>query len=69
MSRTTCYCKKLEEQYNVKITGYKIVYDVQTADETICLQIQAYDLPDYVRNVIDQYFDSREKNDKEESHT
>ena len=39
------------------ITGYKIVYDIIEDEKKLTLEIQAYDLPEYVREKIDQYFD------------
>tara|TARA_R100001443_G_scaffold59134_1_gene69506 strand:- start:397 stop:549 length:153 start_codon:yes stop_codon:yes gene_type:complete len=39
------------------ITGYKIVYDIVEDEKKLTSEIQAYDLPEYVREKIDQYFD------------
>ena len=39
------------------ITGYKIVYDIIEDEKKLTSEIQAYDLPEYVREKIDQYFD------------
>ena len=47
------------------ITGYKIVYDVGDGEMTLG-EIQAFDLPDYVRKTIDQYFDSIEEEENED---
>ena len=38
-------------------TGYKIVYDIIEDEKKLTSEIQAYDLPEYVREKIDQYFD------------
>jgi len=48
------------------ITGYKIVYDIIEDEKKLTSEIQAYDLPEYVREKIDQYFDSIEKESEEE---
>lgn len=48
------------------IKGYKIVYDVIEDKEEYVMEAQAYDLPNYVRQAIDQYFDSVEQEEKEE---
>ena len=39
------------------ITGYKIVYDIVENDKKFTSEVQANDLPDYVREKIDQYLD------------
>ena len=39
------------------ITGYKIVYDIIEDEKKLTSEIQAYDLPEYVREKIDQHFD------------
>ena len=39
------------------ITRYKIVYDIIEDEKKLTSEIQAYDLPEYVREKIDQYFD------------
>ena len=39
------------------ITGYKIVYDIIEDEKKLTSEIQAYDLPEYVREKLDQYFD------------
>ena len=39
------------------ITGYKIVYNTQDGENKSVKEVQAFDLPDYVRKAIDRYFD------------
>ena len=39
------------------VTGYKIVYNTQDGENKSVKEVQAFDLPDYVRKAIDQYFD------------
>ena len=41
----------------MSITGYKIVYDIVENDKKFTSEVQANDLPDYVREKIDQYLD------------
>ena len=48
------------------ITGYKIVYDIIEDEKKFSSEIQAYDLPEYVREKIDQYFNYIEEENKEE---
>jgi len=48
------------------ITGYKIVYDIIEDEKKLTSEIQAYDLPEYVREKIDQYFDYIEEESEEE---
>tara|TARA_R100001443_G_scaffold94105_1_gene100731 strand:- start:217 stop:387 length:171 start_codon:yes stop_codon:yes gene_type:complete len=52
----------------MQITGYKIVYDIYDGKKSVD-EIQAYDLPEYVRTAIDNYFDylETEMSDNEES--
>ena len=45
----------------MKILGYKIVYDVIEEGDSYDSEVQAHDLPMYVRKAIDRYFDSIEE--------
>ena len=56
----------------MSIKGYKIVYDEVSSLGIERMEVQAYDLPSFVRKAIDQYFDSIEEgedrlSDEEES--
>ena len=56
----------------MSIKGYKIVYDEVSSLGIEKMEVQAYDLPSFVRKAIDQYFDSIEEgedrlSDEEES--
>lgn len=52
----------------IQITGYKLVYDIHDGEKSVA-ELQAYDLPEYVRTAIDNYFDylEIEMSDDEES--
>jgi|19_taG_2_1085344.scaffolds.fasta_scaffold73329_4 hypothetical protein len=45
----------------MKIIGYKIVYDIIEEGDNFTSEVQAHDLPMYLRKAIDRYFDSIEE--------
>ncbi len=53
------------KKYKYLITGYKIVYYTEDGKSKSVKEVQAFDLPDYVRKAIDQYFDWLEEEERE----